>query len=65
MVGIITREEKKRKAKERYKDEQSTRKQKRKLIPFVVGSYLTHDPSSVTCIQIVKSNTVVCTFITC
>jgi len=28
----------------------------RELIPLMVGSYFTHDPSNVTCMQIVRSN---------
>jgi hypothetical protein len=31
-------------------------KKGRELVPLVVGSYLTHSPSIVTCMQIVKFN---------
>jgi len=45
------------KAKERPKDDQLAKtKQKKELVPFMVGSYLTHGPYNVTCMQIVKFN---------
>jgi hypothetical protein len=31
-------------------------KERRKLIPFMVGNYLTHSPSNVICMQIVRFN---------
>jgi hypothetical protein len=56
MVGTITQKTK-GKAKERLKDAQPARtKEGRELVPFVVGSYLTHNPSNVANMQIVKSN---------
>jgi hypothetical protein len=57
MARTITRETKKESQKKAKR--QTTRKnqkKRRKLIPFVVGSYLTHCPSNVTYMQIVKSN---------
>jgi hypothetical protein len=45
------------KAKERPKDDQLAKtKQRKELIHFVVGSYFTHGPYNVTCMQIVKFN---------
>jgi len=45
------------KAKKKPKDMQPTRtKEGRELVPFAVGSYLTHSTSNVTCMQIVRSN---------
>jgi hypothetical protein len=57
MVETIVGETK-RQAKERPKDEQPTwtKKKKKKLVPFVVGSYFTHGLSNVICMQIVRSN---------
>jgi len=56
MVETFTRKTK-GKAKKKPKDMQPTRtKEGRKLVPFVVGSYLTHSTSNVTCMQIVRSN---------
>jgi len=47
------------KAKERPKDVKPTRTRKgRELIPFVVGSYLTHNHSNVISMQIMKSNNI-------
>ncbi len=31
-------------------------KKGRELVPLMVGNYLTHDPSIVTCMQIMRSN---------
>jgi hypothetical protein len=31
-------------------------KKRRELVPLMVGSYLTHNPPNVTCMQIMKSN---------
>jgi hypothetical protein len=47
------------KAKERLKNTQPKEtKEGRELDPLVViGNYLTHSPSNVTCMQIVRSNT--------
>jgi hypothetical protein len=41
------------KTKERPKDNQprGTKKKGRELVPLVVGSYLTHGPSNVTCVE--------------
>jgi hypothetical protein len=48
----------KRKAKERPKDAQPAGTKKgEKLVPLVVGSYLTHCPSNVINMQIMGSNT--------
>jgi hypothetical protein len=56
MVKTITRK-KKGKAKERPKNVQPVgTKEGRKLILLVVGSYFTHNPFNVTCMQIMKSN---------
>jgi hypothetical protein len=56
MARTITRKTK-GKANEKPKDAQPTRtKEGRELVPLVVGSYLTHHPSNVTCMQIVRSN---------
>jgi hypothetical protein len=58
MAGTIIWETK-GKAKERPKDTQLARTQKRgkrKLVSFMVGNYLTHGPSNVACMQIMKSN---------
>jgi hypothetical protein len=56
MVKTITQKTK-GKAKERPKDVQPARiKERRELVPLVVGSYLTHSLSNVVCIQIMKSN---------
>jgi hypothetical protein len=56
MVETLTRKTK-GKAKKKPKDMQPTRTEEgRKLVPFVVGSYLTHSTSNVTCMQIVRFN---------
>ncbi len=56
-MAITSKWRQKRKAKERPKDAQPTRTKKgRELVPLVVGSYLTHGPSNVTNMQIMKSN---------
>jgi hypothetical protein len=56
-MAITIKWKQKRKAKERPKDAQPIRTKKgRGLVPLVVGSYLTHGPSNVTNMQIVKSN---------
>jgi hypothetical protein len=56
MVGIITLKTK-GKTKERPKDMQPARtKEGRKLFPLGEGSYLTHNPSNVTCMQILRCN---------
>jgi hypothetical protein len=56
MARTITHKTK-RKAKERLKDKQPTRtKEGRELIPLVVRSYFTHNPSNVTYMQIIGFN---------
>ncbi len=56
MARTITRKTK-GKVKERSKDVQHVRtKEGKKLIPLVVGSYFTFNPSNVTYMQIVRSN---------
>jgi hypothetical protein len=56
MVRTITQKTK-GKAKERPKDAQPTStKERRELVPLMVGSYLTYNPSNVACMQIVRSN---------
>jgi hypothetical protein len=58
MVKTIIREAKKA-GQKKSKDEQPTwtkNKERRELVLLVVGSYLTHGPSNVTCMQIVRSN---------
>jgi hypothetical protein len=57
MTKTTTQGRKQGKPKERSKDKQPTgTKKKRKLVPLVVGSYLTHGPSDVACMQITRSN---------
>jgi hypothetical protein len=60
MAGTITGETKmegQRKAKKHIARRNQKRKKKReKTSPFMVGSYFTHGPFNVTCMQIVKSN---------
>jgi hypothetical protein len=57
MVGTITWKTKGKNAKERPKDVQPARtKEGKELVPLMVGSYLTHSPSNVVCMQIMKSN---------
>ncbi len=52
MIRIITW-----KAKERPKDALPAKsKERRKLIPFMVGSYFTHSPYNVANMQVVRSN---------
>jgi hypothetical protein len=49
--------EDKRKVKKRLKDAQPTRtKEGRELVPLVIGSYFTHNPSNVANKQIMKFN---------
>jgi hypothetical protein len=57
MAQTITGETK-REGQKRPKDAQpaGTEKKGRELVPLVVGSYLTHGPSNVTCMQIMRSN---------
>ncbi len=56
MAGTITRKTK-GKAKERPEEAQpASTKEGRELVALVVGSYLTHSPSNVTSMQIVRSN---------
>jgi hypothetical protein len=57
MVGTIIGETK-AKAKERPNDAQLTRTKNKgqALIPLVLENYLTHNPSNVTYMQIVRSN---------
>jgi hypothetical protein len=56
MVGTITHKTQGT-AKERLKDAQPTKtKEGRELVPFMVGSYFTHNPSNVANMQIVRSN---------
>jgi hypothetical protein len=56
MVGTITRKTK-GKAKKRPKVVQPTStKERKELVPLMVGSYLTHNPSNLACMQIVRSN---------
>jgi hypothetical protein len=51
MAGTITRKTK-GKARDRPKDTQPTRtKGGRELVPFMVGSYLTHNLSNVVCLH--------------
>jgi hypothetical protein len=51
MARAITRETKREGQKTHNLQEQ---KKGKKLVPFVVGSYFTHDPSSVVNMQIVR-----------
>ncbi len=44
MVETITKETKKERPKDTH------------VVPLIVGSYVTHNPSNVTCIQIIRSN---------
>ncbi len=53
MAETITRETK-REGQKMYNLQEP--KKRRKLVLLVVGSYLTHDPSNVACMQIVRSN---------
>jgi len=56
MAGTITWKTKGQ-AKERPKDARPTRTEEgREIVPLVVGSYLTHNPSNVAYMQIMKSN---------
>jgi hypothetical protein len=56
MAKTITQKTK-GKAKKRPKDVQPTRtKGGKDLVPLMVRSYLTHNPSNITCMQIVSSN---------
>jgi len=56
MAGTITWKTE-GKAKERPKDARPTRtEERRELVLLVVGSYLTHNPSNVAYMQIMKSN---------
>jgi hypothetical protein len=56
MAKTITKETK-REAKERLKDTQLARTKKgRKLVPFMVGSYFTHNLFNVANMQIMGSN---------
>jgi hypothetical protein len=56
MVGTITQKTK-GKVKEKLKDTQPVGiKKGRELVLLVVGSYLTHNPSNVTNMQIVRFN---------
>jgi hypothetical protein len=54
-IARETKREGQRKAK-RHTARRKTERKGRELVPIVVGSYLTHGPSNVTCIQIVRSN---------
>jgi hypothetical protein len=57
MVGTKTRERKRegqRKAKRRITCK--NQEKEGELAPLVVGNYFTHNPSNVTCMQIVRSN---------
>jgi hypothetical protein len=56
MVETITREIKKEGQKKVKRHNSQEQKKGRKLVPFMVGSYLTHCPSNVTCMQIVRFN---------
>jgi hypothetical protein len=48
----LTKREGQRKAKKTQSLQENKRKKKgRELVPLVVGSYLTHGPSNVTCMQ--------------
>jgi hypothetical protein len=57
MAETITRETKRegQKKVKRYTTHRNQKK-RRELIPFVVGNYLTHGPSTVACMQVVRSN---------
>jgi hypothetical protein len=50
-----TKREGQRKAKKHIACKKPKKKME-KLIPFVVGSYFTHGPSNVACMQIMRSN---------
>jgi hypothetical protein len=58
MVGTIIGEIKK--ASQRKAKRQTTcmnqRKKKKKLVLLMVEGYFTHDPSNVTCMQVMRSN---------
>jgi hypothetical protein len=56
MAGTITQKTK-GEAKEKPKDSQLAGiKERRELVPLVVGSYFTHSPSNVASMQIVRSD---------
>jgi len=55
MVGTITQKTK-GKAKEKLYAQPVGTKEGRELVPLLVGSYLTQNPSNVTNMQIVRSN---------
>jgi len=56
MIGTITWK-KKGKAKKRPKIVQPrSTKERKELVPLMVGSYLTHNHSNLACMQIVRSN---------
>jgi hypothetical protein len=54
MVRTIARETKREGQKMNNLHE--LKKKGKELIPLVVGSYFTHNPSNVTCMQIMRSN---------
>jgi hypothetical protein len=51
-----TKKEGQRKAKRRKTCKNQKKRKGRKLVFLMVGSYFTHYPSNVACMQIVKSN---------
>jgi hypothetical protein len=56
-IAITITRKTKGKAKERPKDaEPIGTKEGRELVPLMVGSYFTHNPYNVTCMQIVRFN---------
>jgi len=57
MVRTITHEiEKEGQERLEHKQPIGIKKERRELVPLVVGSYLTHNPSNVTYMQIMKFN---------
>jgi hypothetical protein len=48
--------EDRREGQRKAKRHTAHRNQRREQVPLVVGGYLTHSPSNVTCMQLVKSN---------
>jgi len=55
MVGTIIGETK-REGQRKVKRCTTHKNPKKKLVPLVVGSYFTHSPSNVACMQIIRSN---------
>jgi hypothetical protein len=65
MAGTIIGEKKKESQRKVKRWTVHKEKKEKKASPFRGRKLSHHNLSNVTCIQIVKSNTVVCTFITC